>query len=383
MTRPELDRCLAVLDHCLVTFEPDRVTYYSVGRRYPRTDPAEPPWTAGFLPGQYLLAWRLTGRDEFLAAARRIERSLAGLLRRRPERFDHDLGFQFFLTSAWLASLAGDGKAGADALLAARVLASRFVPAGGYLQAHGPAGAAAAGGRFIVDCLMNLPLLYWAAAASGDERLRDVARRHAETTMRLLLRPDGSVAQAYDVAADGTPLGEATLQGVSPSSRWTRGQAWAIYGFALAYRALADERFLAASRAAADGFLAPLGDEAVAPFDFDADPAGPDGRVADASASAIAASGLAVLSKTLDAAGETGPAASRYAAESDRLLDGVLAAAATDPAAGDEGLIAASCYHYPRRLGIDECTAWGDYFTFESLARRAGVAGPYEALHGR
>lgn len=382
MARPELDRCLAVLDRCLATFEPGRVTCYSVGRRYPPTDPAEPPWTAGFLPGQYLLAWRLTGRADFLAAARRIERSLAGLLRRRPERFDHDLGFQFFLTSAWLADLADDDEARADALLAARVLASRFVPAGGYLQAHGPVGAPAAGGRFIVDCLMNLPLLYWAAATTGDEGFRDVARRHAETTMRLLLRPDGSVAQAYDLAADGTPLGEATLQGVSPSSRWTRGQAWAVYGFALASRALADERFLAASCAAADGFLGPLGDETVAPFDFDADPAGPDGAVADASASVIAASGLAVLAATLRAAGGFADEASRYAAKSDRLLDGVLATAATDPAAGDEGLIAASCYHYPRRLGIAECTAWGDYFTFESLARRAGVTGPYEALHG-
>lgn len=351
---------------------PGIAPYVSEQHRY--TTPArEVPWTAGFWAGIALLLRERTSDPEERRALdeqiRARRRDIARNLDPEGPPHNHDLGFQHYLSAAAAADLLSDEEAEEQAVRAARLLAARWTPHGRYIQAHGPLRQPREGGRMIIDAMMNLPLLFWASGRTGDESLRTVARAHAETSLHRLLRPDGSVAQAYDFAGDGTPLGEGTIQGVGPSSTWTRGQAWAIYGFAIAAEALPDDRYRAASIAAAEAFLRRNGGAAaLAPWDFDA--AEPETAVRDASANAIAAGGLLRLARIDD---------SRAWEELAREMILHTARAAKAPAAS-HGLIGRSCYHLPAGSGLDECTAWGDYFFLETLVRLSGGTGLYDLI---
>lgn len=149
-------------------------------------------WTNGFWGGLMWLLYRDTGEERYAEIARRTEKKLeqcfsdfCGL--------HHDVGFMYLFTSAANHRLTGSGDARRNALHAANLLAGRFNPAGRFIRAWNETEDKDVRGWAIIDCMMNISLLYWASQESGDPRFRQIAVMHADTTLKHFLRPDGSV----------------------------------------------------------------------------------------------------------------------------------------------------------------------------------------------
>ena len=191
-------------------------------------------WVGGFWPGTLWMCWLHTGDDRFRALALDWAHKLAP---RRSDTTTHDLGFLF--TPSWVTAwrLTGDTAWRDGAVQAAGSLSRRYNPRGRFLRAWGALEDSANAGRIIIDTMMNLDLLAFAGRQTGEDRYLDIAVAHADTTRRLFPRPDGSTPHVWDLdPATGTPVAPGTVQGYSPDSCWSRGQAWGIYGFTTLYR---------------------------------------------------------------------------------------------------------------------------------------------------
>jgi unsaturated chondroitin disaccharide hydrolase len=176
--------------------------------------------------------------------------------------------------------------------LAATNARAGLIPTTGRSACSGCAAADEA--DTIIDSMMNLDLLLWAARQTGSERFRDVARRHAANVARLLVRADGSTIQSVHVRrTDGAVLSFHTHQGYSDASTWGRGQSWAVYGFARTARQLRSAELLAVAERIARYIERRLPATAIPPWDYDAPAPAP----ADTSAGVIAAAGLFELAR--------------------------------------------------------------------------------------
>jgi len=212
-------------------------------------------WMTGFWPGMLWLTYHATGDASLREKAESLYPSFVARLDNHVSLI-HDLGFIYLLSCRAHWMLTGDEDARATALHAARELASRFNPRGGYIQAWGEIGQEPEAGRMIIDCMMNLNLLYWASEQTGDPGYQEMARRHARTSQTHLMRPDGSFYHTFFFDPHtGTPLYPKNHQGYADESAWARGQAWAIYGFALSAEWTGDESFLTTAQKVADFFL--------------------------------------------------------------------------------------------------------------------------------
>ncbi len=326
-------------------------------------------WTLGFHCGQLWLAYQLTGDARFANNARARRPAFAELLR-NPAWQDHDLGFQFSLScvAEWL--MTGDEKARSMALAAANALSSRFQPMGNYLQAwnadpHDAARTALVTGRVIADSMENIALLNWAHAETGNVPLGEVAQKHAETLRQRIVRADGTSFHTFVFdPVSGEPLRGETYQGFAHDSCWSRGQAWLIHGFALAYQRSGDARDLQTAIKLAAKAKSLLGEQRVPPWDFNL-PAG-EPRHLDSSAGAIMAAGVLLI-----AALAPEDQALHWQGFGNRLIDGLLA---------DCDLT-----HNPEALGMLDFGAsyvnkgfsrnmlpYGDYFFMEALMRALG-----------
>ncbi len=249
-------------------------------------------WTGGHWTGLLWLAFAHTGDAALERAAYAWARRLA------PRQYDtttHDLGFLFELSHLLGYQLTGDESLKGPALQAARTLSVRFNAKGGFFQAWGPLnGSAHERGRAIIDTLMNLDLLFWTSRETGDQRFANMAIAHAEMALRRQVRADGSTAHVADFDPEtGEFIKRDTAQGLSATSCWARGQAWAVYGFAECYRETRHVAFLKAARHLAEYCLRRLPPDHVPFWDYDS-PLIPD-DVRDSSAAAILASGLLSL----------------------------------------------------------------------------------------
>lgn len=319
-------------------------------------------WTSSFFTGMALLAWRQTGDPCFLEQTLRLAPVYREKVFVRWADTHHDLGFLYTLFSVALYQLTHDPAHREVGLRAADVLYQRFNPTGNFIRAWGRRHTTEQDNLAIIDCLMNLPLLHWAARESGDARFRDAAVRHADTARKYFIRPDDSVYHAFRFDLQtGAPLGPDNYCGRSVESHWARGAAWAIYGFALSHRHTGDAKHLDAALRLARKFIAQL-DEAVVPvWDFRLPPDEP--RLRDASAAAIAACGFQELQR-LNAADDSILNAKHVLLQRlcrDESLDfdesrrGVL----RNGQVGDNGPGSAK----------NAFTSWGDYFLMEALAR--------------
>lgn len=244
-------------------------------------------WLAGFYPGQLWLAYEATGNPVW---ARRAAARQADLAARQHDTSTHDLGFLLQTSFGRGARLTGSEADLAVTLRAAETLAGRWVPTAGAIRSwDGPPGEV----TVIVDSLVNLELLFAAAGAAGQPVWRDLALRHARTVKRHLLRPDGSTTHVvrFDERT-GKRVWRGTVQGLSDTSTWARGQAWAVYGFSGAWRDTGDRRMLAAARRAAGFAVAHLPRDGVPRWDYDAR----DG-VRDTTAAAVLASAMVELAR--------------------------------------------------------------------------------------
>lgn len=353
------------IDATLATFYDRFPTASSDDLVYPATDNMD-GWTASFWTGQCWLASELTGDDRFRDAA---ETQLETFARRLDEgNVDtHDLGFLYTLSAVAGYRLTGKSAYRNLAVDAADHLADRFWDAPGLIQAWGPLDASAPDewvqGRMIADTMMNLPLLFWAGEETGDRRYATIAETHARTNARHVVRSDASTAHTFKCDIEsGEPLGAETHQGYADDSCWARGQAWQVYGYAIAASYTGEPAYADLASKLADYYLQHLEDDHVPRWDFDAPD--DDDDVRDSSAAAIAACGLDELARLLPTADDR---RRRYRNAALATLESLAENYATDPDASN-GLLAEGAYH--RTEGdFDECCVWGDYFYVEGLVR--------------
>ncbi|WKZ93673.1 glycoside hydrolase family 88 protein [Chimaeribacter arupi] len=329
-------------------------------------------WTPAFWSGQLWLAWEHSGNPAYRALA---ERHVVSFGRRIVQRIDtatHDLGFLYSLSCVCAWQLTGDRAARGIALLAAEALLERFNPQAGIIQAWGDLNDPAQRGRMIIDCNLNLPLLYWASAQSGDPRFADAARTHAGQAARYLVRPDSSTYHTFYMdTVTGEPRFGNTHQGYADDSCWARGQAWGILGFMLSWRYTGDAEMVRLAQRLADYFLQRLPEDGVCHWDLAL--LGTD-ALRDSSAAAIAVCGLLELSAALPAAGAD---RGRYEAAALHIMDSLTQTYLAAPQEPGTGLLKHSVYHLADNKGVDECCSWGDYFYMEALTRLTQVWQPY------
>lgn len=228
---------------------------------YPITENVE--WTTGFCTGTYWLAYELTGDESFRRSAEIQVNSFYDRIKKKIDVEHHDMGFLYTPSCVAAYQLTGNERAKEAAILAADQLISRFQEKGEFIQAWGELGAED-NYRLIIDCLLNLPLLYWASEVTGEETYRDIAIRHTRTSIRNLVRPDYSTYHTYFFCPEtGEPVRGVTAQGYRDDSAWARGQAWGIYGTALAYRYTGDELCRELFRKVTDFYLEHLPEDMV------------------------------------------------------------------------------------------------------------------------
>ncbi len=322
-------------------------------------------WCGGFWDGCLWYDYALTGKQDVLAAATLTGNQLLYLA--TAPVFDHDLGF-LVITSLLNGYRLSPDRATRDtyreALLAcADSLATLFNPQVGTILSW-PRNVAMFGGHnTIMDNMLNLELLFWAAEETDRKDLFNIAVSHADTTMTYHFRPDGT---CYHVAVYDPVTGahkyNCTHQGYADESVWARGQAWAIYGYTMVYRYTREPRHLAMAQKAADIYLRMLPDDAVPFWDFN-DPRIHDQCPRDASAAAIVASALYELSQYVEHA-----QASAYREEADRMLHS-LSTAYLAPKSS-HAILAHSTGHHPAGSEIDAAIIYADYYYLEALYRK-------------
>ncbi|MEZ3521528.1 MAG: glycoside hydrolase family 88 protein [Muribaculaceae bacterium] len=323
-----------------------------------RSTPDE--WCAGFWPGVLWYDYEAT-RDECLREEAERFTSSLGYLAHRPA-FDHDLGFLMFCSYGNAYRITGESRFKEIILASADTLATLFNPRVGTILSW-PRNVEMLGGHnTIMDNMINLEMLFWAARNGGDSRLYDIAVKHAETTMKYHFRPDGT---CYHVAVYDPDSGEfikgMTHQGYSDSSTWARGQAWAVYGYTMVYRETRDPRFLDFARKVTDVYLNRLPDDMVPYWDFD----DPEIPVAprDASAAGIVASALLELQNYVspaDARRYRNAAVTMLAnLSSDKYRSGDARTSFLDHSTG----------HKPAGSEIDASIIYADYYYIEALLR--------------
>ena len=327
-------------------------------------------WTEGFWTGMLWLAWEVTGDDKYRAVAESLLDSFEERLDKQIKVDTHDLGFLYLLSCVNAWKLTGNLRARELALRAAELLYRRFNATAGVIQAWGDLNDPARQGRMIIDCNLNVPLLFWAANETGNQQWREAACRHLAQAARYLVRDDASTFHTFYMDIhNGKPLRGDTHQGFSDSSCWSRGQAWGIYGFALGYTHTGDAWQPELSRRLAHYFLNRLPEDFVCSWDliFTAR----DNQYRDTSAAAIAACGLAELLKLLPLTDPLRPAYSNAIELMMRSLHERYLAHTQD------GLLREGVYNFGRNMGINEPNLWGDYFYFEALVRLSRVWTPY------
>ncbi len=307
-------------------------------------------WTGGFWIGLCWAGYEERRDERFRSVA---QRALEPFVGRASEARNHDLGMMFCPSAVKGFRVTGDPRYRGAALRAASSLAAQFNEEGRFIPGWGAFGGDDWSGAVLVDTLMSLPLLLWAAAESGEGRFRDVALAHGATSLSHHFRQGGSTVHVYRFdPTTGTPIGPGTYQGKSPTSCWSRGQAWAITGCAQLARLGAGEPYLEAAHRAASYYLDHLPSDQLPFWDFDA--TGP-GEPKDSAAAAIASYGLLLLGENEPSLWEAGVKCLR-----------ALAEGAQAPR-GHEAVLLHATVDLPHGIGIDESTIYGDYFFVRAL----------------
>lgn len=338
----------------------------SVKGTYEKTENDD--WTDGFFTGEIWLAYEETGDDFFRKTALKQVDSFLDRMRNRIVVDHHDMGFLYSPSCVAAYRLTQSSKGREAALMAADNLLGRYQDKGDFFQAWGPKGKREEY-RLIIDCLMNLPLLFWASRETGEEIYAAKARKHIETALKVLVRDDYSTFHTFFFDPDtGNPVKGATQQGHRDDSVWARGQAWGVYGTALSYGFTGDVGYLELFEKITERFISGLPGDLIPYWDFDFQDGSMEPR--DASSAAIAACGL------LEMAGRVqGPDREKYTALAGRLLKALTDRCLYQDGQKTNGILLHSTYckglnpDGTLQSGADECTMWGDYFYMEALIR--------------
>ena len=324
-------------------------------------------WTSGFYPGCLWYAGELSGDRRFEAWAGQWTKAI------EREKFNadtHDLGFRFmcsFGNGIRLARGPEYDRYKEIILTAATTLARRYNPRVGCLSSNWDLVKDQQAFPVVVDIMMNLDLLFWAAENGGPLDLAAVARTHAITTGRDFVRPDGGTYHVvrYDKNT-GRIISKGTLQGAGPETTWSRGQAWALYGMVAAYRHTRERPFLDLAMKLADYFIRNLPADRVAPWDFQSGI-----KYHDVSASCIVTSALFEMLRYVQDPSRR----AHYRREAEAMLASLCQppwfATLTDTSC----LLDHSVQFLPINSNVDVPAIFADYYFLEAVVRyRSGQA---------
>lgn len=353
--------------------QPDFFPMYTVNGKWKHSGESWTHWCDGFLGGMMWIFHGRTGQTRWLEKARHYSQLIE---HRKLDRDVHDLGFLFWSTYYRWYQLTGDEKLNSVVITAGKTMGHRYQEKGGYLCSF------IGKKSLFIDIMMNIGIVFYAAAQTGDHDLLQKAHQHCKTTRRYLVRGDGSTAHEGIFDLDtGEFLYQSTHQGWRGDSTWARGLAWAIYGFGTAFSLTGERQYLKTAQLCADFYLqntdfqesAHLG-AGIPPNDFN-DPRLP--TRAESSAAAIAASGLMNLAKVI----QDYHHAKVYMDAALAILDTLCSSRYLAMNQGNwEGILLHGIYHLDKNLGVDESVMWGDYFFVEALDKALSHLTPFSPL---
>ena len=322
-------------------------------------------WCDGFWPGILWMDYRNTKDEAVRKAAEGYTESLKGIAYR--PCYDHDIGFLMFCSYGKGYEVNHSQEYKNVILASADSLATLFNPIVGTILSwprevkprNWPHNT-------IMDNMMNLDMMFWAAKNGGNKLLYDLAVTHAKTTMQNHFRPDGSCyhVAVYDTI-NGNLIKGVTHQGYADNSMWARGQSWAIYGYTMVYRYTHNKMFLDFAQKVTDIYIKRLketSDDLIPLWDMD-DPRGVKGAPRDVSASCVVADALLELQQYVG--GEKGEEYKQFAIQS-------LAQLSTDKYQSGKKNVAFlmhSTGHHPAGSEIDASIIYADYYYLEALNR--------------
>ena len=364
-----LDYCASQTQRTLVQLKGDSAINYTMMPRnilkgsntWSCRKATKEEWTSGFWPGVLWYDYENTKDPKVKLEAEKYTQSLEFLS--HTSAYDHDLGFLVFCSYGNGYRLTGNPAYKQVLLNTADTLATLYNPKVGTILSwprqielndwpH----------NTIIDNMINLELLFWAAKNGGGKKLYDIAVSHADHTMKNQFKPDYS---CYHVALYDTITGKfikgITHQGYSDKSMWARGQGWSIYGFIVCYRETHDKKYLYFARKVADAYLKRLPQDEVPYWDFDA-PQIPNAP-RDASAACVVASALLEMSTYLE-----GDSGLKYSNDAVKMLKN-LSTHTYFSGHSNPSYLLHSTGHWPNNSEIDASIIYADYYYIEALLR--------------
>jgi unsaturated chondroitin disaccharide hydrolase len=329
-------------------------------------------WTSGFYPGVLWLMYDLTLNNSWINEAAKYTKLLES------EQFNdsnHDIGFKMMSSYGQGYRLTGNKVYKEILVQSARTLITRFDENIGCIRSwdhHKDKWDY----PVIIDNMINLELLFWASKETGDPVFANIAVKHAETTLKNHFREDFS---CYHVVSYDTVTGEVaakqTRQGYSDESSWARGQAWALYGYTMAYRETKIPDFLNQAEKVANYIfnIEGLPKDYIPFWDFDAP--GIPNQPRDASAAAIMASALYELSSFSDINKES------YITNASRIMNALSSEEYFNKRGTNQGyLLRHSTGSKPLESEVDVPLIYADYYYLEALKRKVEFDKTYNKL---
>lgn len=323
-------------------------------------------WTQGMHTGAALLAYELTGNERFLEHAKKQMPSYFKRFEEKKNLWDHDVGFVFTPSCIALYKLTGEESLKELSLNAAEFYyENMYSQKGGFILRSYKSRGDENGCRTMMDTLMNIPLLFWAYEMTGEQKYLDAANSQLRITERCLIREDGSSFHHYlfDVETH-KPVRGLTYQGHSDDSCWSRGHAWGVYGFPVAYTYNKDESLLALHRDVVYFMLNHLPETYIPYYDYDF--VEPCNEAKDASAALISACGMLEACKYLP---DNALEKMVYRNAATRMIEAVIDNCMDYESKEFDGLIDWVTCSVPHNACIDGCTSYGDFFFLEALLR--------------
>lgn len=329
---------------------------------YPKMDNTE--WTNGFWTGELWLGYEYTNEEAMKKLAQANDRSFLDRVKRRIELDHHDLGFLYTPSCVAEYKLLHTSEAKEASILAADKLIERYQEVGGFIQAWGELGKPEHY-RLIIDCLLNIQLLFWASEQTGDPKYAQMATQHFYTSANNVIRDDASAFHTfYFDPKTGEPVKGVTRQGYSDDSAWARGQAWGIYGIPLTYRFVKDEDCFGLFKGMTNYFLNRLPKDHVSYWDLIFGDG--SGHSRDSSATATAVCGIHEMLKHLPEV-DSDKLTYKYAMHA--MLRSLIDNYANREIKPGRPLLLHGVYSWHSGKGVDEGNIWGDYYYLEALIR--------------
>ena len=319
-------------------------------------------WTSGFFPGSLWYVYEFTGDEAVKAEAVKFTELLNPI---RKYTGTHDLGFMMNCSYGNALRLSPADTIPAVLVETADNLCSRFDEGVGCIRSwdfghwNFPV---------IIDNMMNLDLLFSASKLTGNPYYKEIAIKHADTTMPNHFREDYTCWHVVSYNNDGTVEMKETFQGKNHDSSWARGQAWAVYGYTATYRETGDRKYLDFAINIADMIMSKVTTEDAIPYwDYDAPVLADTPR--DASAAAVTACGLLELSTFA-------PDGQKYFDYAEKILKSLSSDAYLAAPGENQGFV---LMHSTGSLAhgseIDVPLNYADYYYLEGLQRYMGLKG--------